>query len=118
MHSLKKLSTKMIFEVTDGDATRWQVSVAGRIRASSGRIWLTRQNDPQDYWLDSDTVLTVQPGDVLWLGADAKQGAAQLELSFDATRALDASDYLRGLLHAVVSTGSHMAPRSREMAGR
>ncbi len=70
MHHLKTLAISTEYELPAGTVTRWVAPVAGQLRACSGRIWVTRQGDPRDYWVERGQLLAVAAGEVLWLGSD------------------------------------------------
>ena len=83
MRNMKTLSTRIIYEVPVGPAIRWHVNVAGELGSCSGKVWLTRERDPADYWLEHSSPLRVRPGDVLWIGVD-DDTPGQVELRFEA----------------------------------
>lgn len=84
MNTLKKLAVQTLFAVPAGQAQLWEVSAKGRVAARAGRIWVTREGDPADYWLEQGLTLQVSPGDRLWVGVEGDREAC-LSLSSDST---------------------------------
>jgi len=82
MNTLKKLAVQTLFAVPAGQTQLWEVGTRGRVAASAGRIWVTREGDPADYWLDQGLTLQVAPGDRLWVGVDGDRDAC-VSLSSD-----------------------------------
>lgn len=79
MNTLKKLAVQTLFAVPRGPAQLWEVSTKGRVTARAGCIWITREGDPADYWLEHGLTLQVSPGDRLWVGVDGdKEGCLSL----------------------------------------
>lgn len=70
MHHLRTLAISTEYELPAGAVTRWVAPTTGQLRACSGRIWVTRQGDPRDYWVERGQPLSVAAGEILWLGSD------------------------------------------------
>jgi hypothetical protein len=94
MREMKSVSTRMVYEVPAGSPIRWEVNVRGQVRACGGKMWLTRESDPSDYWLDGDSSADVFVGDVLWIGTE-DDVPGRLELRFDARPARSLVQTLR-----------------------
>ena len=82
MNTLKKLAVQTLFAVPAGQAQLWEVGTRGRVAARAGRIWVTREGDPADYWLEHGLTLQVSAGDRLWVAVDGDREAC-LSLSSD-----------------------------------
>lgn len=83
MRNMRTLSTRVVYEVPTGPAIRWHVNVAGELGSCTGKVWLTRESDPADYWLEQGRPLQVRAGDVLWIGVDDEQ-PGRIELRYEA----------------------------------
>jgi hypothetical protein len=70
MQTIRRISTSFTFEVPSCGATRWKAPVTGQLRACRDRIWLTREGDLTDYWLDAGQSLEIAGGQALWVGAE------------------------------------------------
>jgi len=70
MQTIKRISTSFTFEVPSSGATRWKAPAAGQLHACRARIWLTREGDLTDYWLDAGHSLEITRGQTLWMGAE------------------------------------------------
>lgn len=73
MQTIKRISTRFTFEVPAGVATRWKVPAAGQLQACRDRVWLTREGDLTDYWLDAGETLPISQGQALWMGAEGSE---------------------------------------------
>jgi hypothetical protein len=55
--------------------------------AAGTDLWMTREGDPEDYWLDSGEDLLLRRGDQITLSVDPRAGdAVRLELISEADR--------------------------------
>lgn len=73
MKTIKRISTSFTFEVPPGVATRWKAPAAGQLRSCRDRIWLTREGDFNDYWLDAGQSMPIGQGQALWMGAEGNE---------------------------------------------
>lgn len=74
-HSSKRatiaaIATRTLYEIAPGAPVRWIPRVNGQVRVRTGRIWLTREGDARDYWLEAGTAMPVMAGDVLWASVE------------------------------------------------
>ncbi|MGI4860133.1 MAG: DUF2917 domain-containing protein [Janthinobacterium lividum] len=78
------IATRTLYEIAPGAPVRWTLHATGQVRACAGRLWLTREGDPWDYWLETGDVMPVVAGDVFWASVE---GAAPGRLEMRAQMA-------------------------------
>jgi len=113
MKTIKRISTSVTFEVPSGAATRWIVPAAGELRACRDRIWLTREGDLTDYWLDAGQSLPIARGQALWMGAEGSE-PVYLQFVEEASR----STRVHGLWRVLRRALRWPAGRSGALIGR
>ncbi|MGI4857724.1 MAG: DUF2917 domain-containing protein [Janthinobacterium lividum] len=64
------IATRTIYEIAPGAPVRWIPRVNGQVRVRTGRVWLTREGDVRDYWLEAGAAMPVVAGDVLWASVE------------------------------------------------
>lgn len=73
--TLATIATWTLYEIAPGAPVRWIPRVDGQLRAREGRIWLTREGDARDYWLEAGAAVPVAAGDVLWASVEGETRA-------------------------------------------
>jgi hypothetical protein len=63
------------FALTPGETVSWRVRRDSRIAVNGARVWLTRTQDPWDYWLVPGIEINLQRGERVWLSPDGQSGA-------------------------------------------
>lgn len=87
---MKTLLTTTVFTLNPGEVTPLSLHAAQRLHvqdAAGTDIWVTRENDSEDYWLRCGSSLLLRRGDEIVLSVDPRaSGPVQLALIAEARR--------------------------------
>lgn len=87
---MKTLLTTTVFTLNPGEVTALSMHAAQRLYvedAAGMDVWVTRENDSEDYWLRCGGSLLLKRGDELLLSVDPRAGRpARLALIAEAKR--------------------------------
>lgn len=103
---MKTLLTTTVFTLNPGEVTALSLHAAQRLvvqKAAGTHLWVTRENDSEDYWLRCGSSLLLRRGDEIVLSVDtAAPEAIQLALIAEARRpSLTVGDALHLVWRAV-----------------
>jgi hypothetical protein len=70
--------TPVLLQLEDGEMLRWRQARALELRVLEGRVWVTRQDDPDDHFLGSGETIRLDRSQKVIIGAD---GPARVRLS-------------------------------------
>ncbi|MEN7528016.1 MULTISPECIES: DUF2917 domain-containing protein [unclassified Cupriavidus] len=102
---MKALLTTTVFTLNPGEVTALSMHAAQRLFVEDAKgvdIWVTRENDSEDYWLRCGSSLLLRRGDEIVLSIDPRaSGPVRLALIAEARRpALTLADLPHLLLRA------------------
>lgn len=98
-NTITAIACRTLYEIAPGAPVRWVPRVGGQIRVRTGRIWLTREGDARDYWLEAGTAMPVVAGDVFWASVEGEvPGHLEMRSSAPPAHIWRAWRHVRGLL--------------------
>lgn len=68
------------FAVAPGATLTWRARTSAEIRTHGPRVWLTRSNSVDDYWMQPGDVVRLGKGERIWLSTDGP-GAAEASIT-------------------------------------
>ncbi|WP_423195198.1 DUF2917 domain-containing protein [Cupriavidus sp. H19C3] len=107
---MKTLLTTTVFTLNPGEVTALSLHAAQRLQvqdANGTDVWVTRENDSEDYWLRCGSSLLLRRGDEIVLSVDPRATRpVQLALIAEARRP---ATTLGDLLHVLWRAGRRAA---------
>ncbi|WP_323120034.1 DUF2917 domain-containing protein [Burkholderia alba] len=73
------------FAVEPGATLTWRAPSRAEIRTCGSRVWLTRSNSVDDYWMQPGDVVRLRRGERIWLSTDGP-GTAEASITTAYTR--------------------------------
>jgi hypothetical protein len=77
---MRGIFTKDSVTVAPGHIVSGVASYPHTVRVTHGRVWLTEEGRPDDYWLSAGDTFTVTPGRLVVIEADTGANSAVLTL--------------------------------------
>ena len=71
-------------EVHPQQTVSWRLSRDAELRIEDASVWLTRHQDPYDYWLKPGDIVRLSKGERVWLSSESE---AAVEVSLTSYRA-------------------------------
>jgi hypothetical protein len=96
---VKEIFSTVTYEIQPGETVPMWVGRARLVRASGAKVWITRGDDPHDYWLVPGDEIGLRAGERLWIGVDGDR-AAQLVFTMSAACGERVSNWLGARLEA------------------
>jgi hypothetical protein len=72
---MREISTSVTFEIRPGETVPMRIARGTRLTVHGSRVWATRSNDTEDYWLAPGDRLKLRERERLWLSVDGDRPA-------------------------------------------
>lgn len=70
-----EISSTLLFELQPGETAPLRIARNACLQVRHAMVWLTREGEPTDHWLDDGQSLAVRARDTLWLTNDGRHPA-------------------------------------------
>lgn len=74
-----EISSTLLFELQPGETAPLRIARNACLQVRHATVWLTREGEPTDHWLEDGQSLVVRARDALWLTNNGLQ-PARIEL--------------------------------------
>ncbi|MDR5730877.1 DUF2917 domain-containing protein [Caballeronia sp. LZ025] len=72
---MREISTSITFEIKPGETVPMRIARSTRLTVHGARVWATRSDDIEDYWLAPGDRLKLRSRERLWLSVEGDKPA-------------------------------------------